>query len=114
VSRRNWTRAMALWLRRPIGVLYFLAGGLGCLAALLHQEPVPLLALILLGGALLMLALDWQTARREPAARPRPRPGILARRPVNSIRTYGVLSAAQVRKARQLERRRDNAEMVED
>lgn len=105
---------MSLWLRRPIGVLYFLAGGLGCLAALLHQEPVPLLALILLGGALIMLALDWQTARREPAARPRPRPGILARRPVSSIRAYGVLTEVQERKARQLERRRDNAELVDD
>lgn len=105
---------MSSWLRRPIGVLYFLAGGLGCLAALVHQEPVPLLALILLGGALIMLALDWQTARREPAARPRPRQGILARRPVSSIRTYGVLTEAQVRKARQLERQRDNAELVDD
>lgn len=98
MSRRTGHRAMALWLRRPIGVLYFLAGGLGCLAALVQQEPVPLLALILLGGALIMLALDWQTARR----------------PVSSIRTYGVLTEAQVRKARQLERQRDNAELVDD
>ena len=107
---------MALWLRRPIGVLYFLAGGLGCLAALVHQEPVPLLALILLGGALIMLALDWQTARREPAARPRMqvRPSILGRRPVSSIRTYGVLTDAQVRKARQLARQRDNDEQVDE
>lgn len=112
MNRRTLSRAMALWFRRPIGVLYFLAGGLGCLAALVHQEPVPLLALILLGGALIMLALDIQTARQVP--KPRARPPVLAVRTKGGLRTFPPATAAQVRKSLQIRRQRENADKARE
>lgn len=112
MSRRTLSRAMALWLRRPIGVLYFLAGGLGCLAALVHQEPAPLLALILLGGSLIMLALDIQTVRKP--TKPRSRPPVLAVRTASGLRTFPPATAAQVRKSLQLRRQRENADKARE